>query len=187
MRESRHSRRLIRANHAAKWLSCLCIDLTCKSFALTASFASGDVSASNRRVKSWSTLKKILKWTIVSNCMPLKTCYSKLTSPFVSWNLGKVERISALEPLSLTSFWRCWKVSLIFWNIRDFSGVWLSKDMASLQASPSSCPSKLVALWHFGPPWETSWGLSSSKDPRWIFMWTVFIHQAMYPVFLAAS
>ncbi len=37
----RHSRHLICANRAAGCLSRLCIDLTCKSYALNASFASG--------------------------------------------------------------------------------------------------------------------------------------------------
>lgn len=142
-----------------------------------------DVSVSNRRVKSWPTFKKILNY---KQCSQIEFLW-KHVIPFVSMNHGNVERISTLEPGSLISSWRCWKVSLIFWNIREFSVVWLSKEMASLQELPSSCPSKLVAFWHFGPPGETSWGLSSGKDPRLIFLWTVFICQAMYPVLLAAS
>lgn len=154
-----------------------------------------DVSPSNRRVKSWSTFKKediklllLLLQEILSNFKPFQTSLPKLTNPFVSRNLGKLERISTLLPGSLTSFWRCWKVSLIFWKIRELSVVWLSKDMASWQASPSSCLSTLTVLWKFGPPGEKSIGLfGGSADPRRIFLWTVFRRQEMYPVLLAAS
>lgn len=114
-----------------------------------------DTSSSNRRVKSWFTYKKenIVLPHSAQNFKSL-TYHCILTNPFVSRNLGKMDRISRLLSGSLISFRRCWKVSLIFWRIKEVSVVWFSKEMASWQASPSSCFSTIMDLWASGPPEE---------------------------------
>lgn len=97
------------------------------------------------------------------------------TSPFVSRNLGKVDRIPTLLLGSLTSPWWCWKVSFIFWKITKLSVVWLSKDMASLQASPSRWCITFTILWRFGTSEELSLNLLGGVGDPWrIFLWTVF-------------
>lgn len=93
-----------------------------------------DVSSSNRRVKLWSTfLKEDIKFLFEE--MLFGNVCSELGDPFEFRILGfKFKRISKLMRGSLSSFWWCWKVSLILWLMFNFQHwTWSSTGYLDLQ------------------------------------------------------
>lgn len=87
----------------------------------------------------------------------LRKCFSELGDPFEFWILGfKFKRISKLMPGSLSSFWWCWKVSLILWLMFNFQyWTWSSTGYLDLQEKNQwHCRASRVLLWSVFRCWQ---------------------------------
>ena len=106
---------------------------------------------------------------------------AELTSPLTSKKRGNVLKTSVVLRGSCTRSWRYCKVIFIFWNTLASSGEWTRNEMASLQASPSSCSGNVVAnLRRFGPDaWATVAALAGRFS---VFLDMVLRRHAKYPV-----